>query len=91
MGTPTLYVVVMALVCPCRGLNCNVLSPQARPRTVMRVLRGLVLVAVVLSVSAAEEAVPEEPEIVLNCNANGVLPCFQLASVTLPLPAPLLH
>ena len=110
MGTPTLYVVVMALVCPCRGLNCNVLSPQARPRTVMRVLRGLVLVAVVLSVSAAEEAaeptepepvpaegaaaeeaVPEEPEIVLNCNANGVLRRLQLASVTLPLPAPLLH
>ena len=70
-------------------------------------LRGLVLVAVVLSVSAteeaaeptepepvpaegaaAEEAVPEEPEIVLNCNANGVLPRLQLlASVTLPSPA----
>ena len=73
------------------------------------VLRGLVLVAVVLSVSAAEEAaeptepepvpaegaaaeeaVPEEPEIVLNCNANGVLRRLQLASVTLPSPAPLL-
>ena len=72
-------------------------------------LRGLVLVAVVLSVSAAEEAaeptepepvpaegaaaeeaVPEEPEIVLNCNANGVLRRLQLASVTLPSPAPLL-
>ena len=26
MGTPTLYVVVMALVCPCRGLNCNVVT-----------------------------------------------------------------
>ena len=69
-------------------------------------LRGLLLLAVVLSVSAteeaaeptepepvpaegaaAEEAVPEEPEIVLNCNANGVLPRLQLASVTLPSPA----
>ena len=66
-------------------------------------LRGLLLLAVVLSVSATEEAaeptepepvpaegaaaeepVPEEPEIVLNCNANGVLPRLQLASVTLP-------
>jgi len=63
----------------------------------------LLLLAVVLSVSATEEAaeptepepvpaegaaaeepVPEEPEIVLNCNANGVLPRLQLASVTLP-------
>ena len=70
------------------------------------VLRGLLLLAVVLSVSATEEAaeptepepvpaegaaaeepVPEEPEIVLNCNANGVLPRLQLASVTLPSPA----
>ena len=69
-------------------------------------LRGLLLLAVVLSVSATEEAaeptepepvpaegaaaeepVPEEPEIVLNCNANGVLPRLQLASVTLPSPA----
>ena len=69
-------------------------------------LRGLLLLAVVLSVSATEEAaeptepepvpaegaaaeepVPEEPEIVLNCNANGVLPRLQLASVTL-LPSP---
>ena len=39
--------------------------------------------------AAAEEAIPEEPEIVLNCNANGVLlQRLQLASVTLPSPAP---